>query len=1682
MKRLNPVKPFFLIYLCFALAASHAYGQWNPNYTVGTISAKYVFAYNQVPDQLVEIYTPTYNTSAVLTYQWYQSSTLLPATSFTPISGATQSSYTFPGALTQTTYYKRKVTDQYGSYTFSNTVKVTLGSVNWENLNYVREHDVLTPGLTTWQAVDLLPVTQNLQLNADQLPVAQKLQTTTYLDGLCRPVEKVSRETVTPATGNTLWGDKVQFSQYDMYGRQPKKFLPYTIQYTTTPGTESGKYKASPFTDQSSYYLTTYNESSAYINTTYELNPLNRTQKINSPGASWANSAGNSASYDVNTLTDNVQIFSIGYAPGAVPADIGVYPANTLYKITHIDENGNQVIEYSDKNGRIILTKTQIAASPSTGTAGWICVYSIYDDFGLLRYRIQPEAVKYLDANNWDFTTSNAQTLLNEMCFRYEYDDKGRNILKKAPGAAPLNMIYDIRDRMVFMQDGNQAIMATPQWTVNLYDDIDRPVITALYNTNETIASLQNDIANSTTVATVTINNQGSPITDLVVDNRNTSVSNYTAQNSITFTSDAGGSFSSVTNDNFTAQINAAATTPTVTTTVAVYNNPIAAYINTSSVTVLKYLFYDDYSYAGAKSFNNSFTNTSAYSTSDVNVIPIAKSLRTLSYGTGSMVRVLGTNAFITSTEYYDEKGRHIQTLEDNIKQGQDITTMQYHWDGRKLSFYINHSTSNSGYSGFGILSKYLFDNLGRVTSIQKMYGTNSFKTISSYDYDDIGRLKTKHLDPGYTGSGKTEMESLAYSYNIHNQITGINKDYALKTANTTYTYNKWSNFFGMYLGFDNKDNVFNAAQLDGHVTGILWSTQGDDVQRKYDYTYDNAGRLANATFKEKQNTTDAWDNSKMDFSVTGGSGQITYDLNGNLLTMLQKGVIPGNSTPVQIDNLAYSYASYSNKLIKLVDNTPTTATNGQSGDFKRNNTTANPDYVYDPNGNEVIDLNKNATDLNNIAGANGISYNFLDKPEQIRIKGKGLIKILYDAEGNKLQKTYTPEGSTTSTVTTYINEFVYQETVTSSGSTGVNLSYINFEEGRIRVMQPVSQGNGYDALTIDGNMILPNGKKGVYDYYIRDYQGNVRMILTEETHTGSNMCTMEASRKTTEDAIFQGSGNEVENTRVPIGNIPGQGTGGGWHSNTSASVSQVGNFTGTPQTGPNVLLKVMAGDVVNASTQYYYQGTVTNTSGTTALTQDVINSLVGAISGSNVVSSLVHGNTTGIANQLAPSANAPFVNITQPDASATGTGNPKAYLTVLFFDERFNYVGTGSQYIRVSQAGDGASPLVLANIQAPKNGYAYVYVSNESAEPVYFDNMQVGLTRGRIIEEDHYYSFGLKIAGISSNKAPDINEGNINNKNLYNDKELIDEADLDWYDYGFRNYDPQIGRFTQLDPLTDEYPELTPYQYASNEPIANIDIDGLEAGIALSDAVMKLPEAAPNVVVTTVKHLSFWQKALKIADKVGSFVTQEVLPRVGGVLKTGVGLGIMALGAATSEFGVGIPILAFGADYGSTGLMQIVDGKNHKTLTQQALESVGMKEEDANLLVEGAAAYLSLGAAALEQEANTGIRSFKIIPKSNFTKSNFRQNLIERTGYNPGGLFQAHHIFPQKFETIFSRVGIDIHDPIYGAWWETVSHQQNARAYNLAWEQFLSTNPTKSQILEKGRELMKSFGYIVDF
>ncbi|MCF6352377.1 MAG: hypothetical protein L3J06_05140 [Cyclobacteriaceae bacterium] len=61
-------------------------------------------------------------------------------------------------------------------------------------------------------------------------------------------------------------------------------------------------------------------------------------------------------------------------------------------------------------------------------------------------------------------------------------------------------------------------------------------------------------------------------------------------------------------------------------------------------------------------------------------------------------------------------------------------------------------------------------------------------------------------------------------------------------------------------------------------------------------------------------------------------------------------------------------------------------------------------------------------------------------------------------------------------------------------------------------------------------------------------------------------------------------------------------------------------------------------------------------------------------------------------------------------------------------------------------------------------------------------------------------------------------------------------------YDYGFRIYNPRIAKFLSTDPLAQEYPWYTPYQFAGNRPIAATDVDGLEDQLAIDGSLVQGP------------------------------------------------------------------------------------------------------------------------------------------------------------------------------------------------------------------------------------------------
>ena len=91
-----------------------------------------------------------------------------------------------------------------------------------------------------------------------------------------------------------------------------------------------------------------------------------------------------------------------------------------------------------------------------------------------------------------------------------------------------------------------------------------------------------------------------------------------------------------------------------------------------------------------------------------------------------------------------------------------------------------------------------------------------------------------------------------------------------------------------------------------------------------------------------------------------------------------------------------------------------------------------------------------------------------------------------------------------------------------------------------------------------------------------------------------------------------------------------------------------------------------------------------------------------------------------------------------------------KAGLCYIIFDDRFNYVSGGFDPVNTATSG-GIKSHMLQNISIPKNGYIYVYCSNESNINVFFDNLEVVHTRGAVLEESHFNPWGMRLEGICS-------------------------------------------------------------------------------------------------------------------------------------------------------------------------------------------------------------------------------------------------------------------------------------------------------------------------------------------
>ncbi|WP_299119955.1 DUF6443 domain-containing protein [uncultured Tenacibaculum sp.] len=398
---------------------------------------------------------------------------------------------------------------------------------------------------------------------------------------------------------------------------------------------------------------------------------------------------------------------------------------------------------------------------------------------------------------------------------------------------------------------------------------------------------------------------------------------------------------------------------------------------------------------------------------------------------TVSKVRVLGTNNWITTVTYYDEKARpiYVYSKNDELQTVDIVESKLDDFTGKVIETKAIHK--KTGKADIVTVDKFYYDNLDRLTKQTQTIGSNT-EVIAENSYDELGQLIEKKVG-GKTAQSR--LQTVDYKYNVRGWLKNINQD-----ANND---NDLFNFSLKYNDItDAKKRLYN-----GNISQTSWNTLNTDTSSKtYTYSYDALNRITNATGA----TTSNYD-----------IGSISYDKNGNILTLVRKGHI--NSAATTFGNMDVLYYSYDagNKLTKVRDD-------GNDIYGFKDGANLGTEYVYDANGNMVRDYNKGI----GTSSINGITYNHLNLPTEVKFNNSDAQKIsyVYDASGAKLKKVVNNNGNITTTE--YAGNYIYENNV---------LQFFNHPEGYIK-----KDNTGF---------------KYVYQY--KDHLGNVRLSYTDSNNDG---------------------------------------------------------------------------------------------------------------------------------------------------------------------------------------------------------------------------------------------------------------------------------------------------------------------------------------------------------------------------------------------------------------------------------------------------------------------------------------------------------------------------------------------------------------------------------------------------
>ena len=286
-------------------------------------------------------------------------------------------------------------------------------------------------------------------LTDDGSSSANAITTIEYFDGLGRSSQTVQKA-ITPTSADLVSG----IEYYDPFGQVYRHWLPGKV------AANSGAYVTDFSTPSAN---TNGGDSKPYVTTEYDGSPLNRVTGQSGPGVDWYNN-NKKKTIAYTTNGSNVKYF---YVEGTQLKCNSTYTSATLYGQKTTDEDGKTVEEFTDKQGRKVLSRMTDAVTGNHDT------YYVYDDLGNLRYVLPPMAADALGTDTDGFGEG-TNTPLDQYGYIYHYDDLKRCTEKKLPGCKPILMVYDLADRLVALQDGNQKLNG--QWTVNKYDVFNRPL------------------------------------------------------------------------------------------------------------------------------------------------------------------------------------------------------------------------------------------------------------------------------------------------------------------------------------------------------------------------------------------------------------------------------------------------------------------------------------------------------------------------------------------------------------------------------------------------------------------------------------------------------------------------------------------------------------------------------------------------------------------------------------------------------------------------------------------------------------------------------------------------------------------------------------------------------------------------------------------------------------------------------------------------------------------------------------------------------------------------------------------------------------------------------------------------------------------------------------------------------